>query len=69
MLGEHEAKITLILERIESMCEDISDIKDYMSERRGERKIATWMLMTGSAVLGSMLAFILNLLTRAVRLS
>lgn len=42
MLGQHEAKINLILEGQEKMAQDIGEIKTMLAEKRGERRVALW---------------------------
>ena len=60
LLGRHDEAIRLILEEMKLVRGDIIEIKDYIAERRGERRVGTWMLMTGSAVMGTVLAFSLR---------
>ncbi len=69
MLGRHDEAIRLILEEMRAVRGDIVEIKDYMAQRRGERRVGTWLLMTGSATMGSVLAFSLRYLSHVMGLS
>lgn len=62
MLGSHDEAIRALLHGQQNMQSDIEAIKLYMAERRGERRVGAWLLCTGSAMMGTAMAFLLRFL-------
>ena len=69
MLGSHDEAIRALLHGQQNMQSDIEAIKLYMAERRGERRVGLWVLCSGSAMMGSGMAFLLRFLGAKLNLS
>jgi hypothetical protein len=59
-IGEHEAKIDMLVTGMAQLQQDVSDIKSTLAEKRGERRVGLWVSSTASGAIGAVMTLLLR---------
>lgn len=63
-IGQHDEAIKNLVLDMTDMKEFARETRDFMAERRGERKVGMWLFSVASGAFGALLALVGSFVTR-----